>query len=309
MAGGSTLPRVLDSFAAACYRLRQSALARWGFLILAALSLGLTLFSRPGQVENQTVRDAAIGDISIASINTYVRVSGILDVTRVYTTSYNLGGLNLYGSRYVPLVTPDASTLRASDAVFVIDENLPPHDLYKPVTFVAQVMAGEGTQQPPLYLQIGYPPNVVLANLLARLGSFLLFALIVIALLAWIVERVDYALPLPWDAALAANAPALLWFGELGRQFNDIVVRSQPAQFNATPHEARFESATHLGLWSVSVRRLKSVQLFDVATTYGAMPAARLRFEDERGLQRHGVVAASSAESRDAVLRVLSLIR
>jgi hypothetical protein len=59
----------------------------------------------------------------------------------------------------------------------------------------------------------------------------------------------------------------------------------------------------------VQVRRVKTVQLFDVATPYGGMPAARLRFEDERGLQRSGVIATNSSASRDAVLRVLTLIR
>jgi hypothetical protein len=46
-----------------------------------------------------------------------------------------------------------------------------------------------------------------------------------------------------------------------------------------------------------------------VASKYGALPAARLRFEDERGLLRHAVIAANTAQSRDAVLEVLSLIR
>jgi hypothetical protein len=304
VAGGDALARALDGFAAACYRLRRSALARWVFILLVVISLGLTLFARPGQLENQVVRDVAIGDISIASVNTYVRVSGILDPTGAYRTSYNLGGFELYGSRYVPLIAPGTP-----DAIWVADENLPTRDSAAYVTLVAQVMMGQGMQQPTLYLQVGYPPNVVLANLLSRLGSTLLIILIAAALIAWLVERLDYAIPLPWSTGLAANPPALLWFGELGRQFDDMVLRSFPARFSATPHEARFESAEPASPWSVAVRRLRRVQLFDVATRYGGMPAARLYFEDERGLQRHGVIAASSTESRDAILRVISLIR
>jgi len=250
------------------------------------------------------VRDVAIADISIASANTYVRVSGLLDTAGAYRTSYNLGGFELYGSRYVPLVVPGTP-----DAIWVADENLPVHDSTAYVTLVAQVMMGQGAQQPPLYLRVGYPPNVVLANFLSRLGSVALFALILAAVVVWLVERLDYAIPLPWHTRPASNPPALLWFGELGRQFNDLVLRSCPVRFSATPHEARFESAQPAYPWSVCVRRLKSVQLFDVATSYGGMPAARLHFEDERGLQRHGVIAAASAESRDAILQVLSLIR
>ena len=266
--------------------------------------MGLTLFSRPAQVENQTVRDVAIADISTASVNTYVRVSGLLDMAGAYRTSYNLGGFELYGSRYVPLVAP--GTL---DAIWVADDNLPAHASTAYVTLVAQVVMGQGAQQPPLYLQVGYPPNVVLASFLSRLGSISLFALILAAVVAWLVERLDYAIPMPWDTRPASNLPALLWFGELGRQFDDLILRSCPARFYATPHEARFESARPGSPWSVSIRRLKWVQLFDVATRYGSMPAARLYFEDERGLQRHGVIAVASAESRDAILQVLSLIR
>ncbi len=295
---------MLDGFAAACYRLRRSDLARWIFIALVVVALGLMLFTRPGQIENQTVRDVAIGDISIASVNTYVRVSGVLDPTGAYRTSYNLGGFELYGSRYIPLMAPGTP-----DAIWVADENLPARDSGGYVTLVAQVMMGQGMQQPTLYLQVGYPPNVILANLLSRLGSILLIVLMVAAFVGQLVERLDYAIPLPWNAGLAANPPALLWFGALGRQFDDLVLRSFPVRFSATPREARFESADPASPWSVAIRRLSQAQLFDVATRYGGMPAARLRFEDERGLQRHGVIAAGSAESRDAILRVLSLIR
>jgi hypothetical protein len=304
VAGGDALACALDGFAAACYRLRRSNLARWVFILLVVVALGLVLFARPGQLENQTVRDVAIGDISIASVNTYVRVSGILDPTGAYRTSYNLGGFEWYGSRYIPLMAPGTS-----DAIWVADENLPVRDSAGYVTLVAQVMMGQGTQQPALYLQVGHPPNVVLANLLSRLGAMLLVVLMAAAFIGQLVERLDYAIPLPWSAGLAANPPALLWFGALGRPFDDLVLRSVPARFSATPHEARFESTDSASPWSVAIRRLRQVQLFDVATQYGSMPAARLRFEDERGLQRHGVIAADSVESRNAILNVLSLIR
>ena len=269
------------------------------------MSLGTTLFARPTQVENQTIRDATVSDISISSANTYVRVSGLLDTTGAYRTSYNLGDISLYGSRFVPLVVPGST-----GAIAVIDENLPTHDASTPVTLVAQVLLGSGSAQPPLYLQVGYPPNVVLANVLARVGTTALLLVLTLMLIAWAVERMDYAIPLPWPVDLTAGpSPALLWYGELGRQYNDTVLRSQPAEFNATPHEARIDSSEPKGLWSVNIRRLKSAQLFEVATLYGSLPAARLRFEDERGLQRKGVVAMHSLEARDAVLRVLSLIR
>jgi hypothetical protein len=304
VAGGNALTRLLDAFAAACYRLRRSVIARWATIALAILALGLALFSRPGQVENQSVRDAGLGSISSASIDTYVRVTGFFDPSGAYRTSYNLGGIELYGGRYVPLVSPDLS-----DAVYVIDDGLPRSTPGQPVTIVAQVMAGQGAQ-PPLYLQMGYPPNVVLANTLARAGTLLLALVLLAVFVVWLVERFDYAIPLPWQVKTPPTpAPTLMWYGDLGRQYNDTVLRSHPAEFNATPHEARFASADPKGLWQVSIKRLKSVQLFDVASKYGALPAARLRFEDERGLLRHAVIAANSPTSRSAVLEVLSLIR
>ncbi len=298
------LTRILDAFSAACYQLRRSVLARWAFIALAVLAVGLSLFSRPGQIENQTVRDASISSITISSIDSYVRVTGVLDPAGAYRTRYNLGGIELYGSRYVPLASLDMA-----EAIFVADENLPRSTPGQPVTFVAQVVAGTGAQ-PPMYLQVGYPPNVVLANALSRIGSLLLAVILLLAFIVWLVERFDYALPLPWQVKAApASAPALMWYGDLGRQYNDTVLRSAPAEFVATPHEARFESVQPKGLWQVSVKRLKTVQLFDLASRYGALPAARLRFEDERGLLRHAVIATNTPTSRDAVLKVLSLIR
>jgi hypothetical protein len=318
--GSSTLTRILNALAGTSYRVRRSALARWLFIGLAIASLGVTLFARPSQLENQTIRETSIGNISLASETTYVRVSGVLDTTGAYRTQYKLGGIELFGSRYVPLVEQNSF-----DAIYVIDENLPTRDPSLPVTIVGQVLRGEGTAQPEVYLQIGYPPNVVLANLLARVGMISLATLFALALLAWTIERMDYAIPLPWSGnmdvphfatataqrgvATQEGAPPLLWFGELGRQYNDTVLRSQPAEFNATPHEARFDSIAPKGQWSVSIRRLKSAQLFDVATPYGDLPAARLRFEDERGLIRHGVIAVQTPHTRDAILQILSLIR
>lgn len=284
--------------------MRRSVLARWVFIALMVLAVGLALFSRPGQVENQTVRDAGLSSITISSIDSFVRVTGFFDPSGAYRTHYNLGGIELYGGRFVPLVSPDMS-----EAVFVADENLPRSSPGQPVTFVAQVVAGVGAQ-PPLYLQAGYPPNVVLANALARVASVLLVVLLLLAFVVWLVERFDYAIPLPWQVKTPpAPAPALMWYGDLGRQYNDTVLRSAPAEFKATPHEARFESVQPQGLWQVSVKRLKVVQLFEVASQYGALPAARLRFEDERGLLRHAVIATNTVPSRDAVLKVLSLIR
>jgi hypothetical protein len=54
---------------------------------------------------------------------------------------------------------------------------------------------------------------------------------------------------------------------------------------------------------------VRDAQLFDLATRFGPMPAVRLRFVDERGLYRRGVIAVNSLAARDAVIEMLTLIR
>ena len=100
-----------------------------------------------------------------------------------------------------------------------------------------------------------------------------------------------------------------MWFGDLGKEYGEVVVREMPCDFAATVHEVRFDSQTPKLPWRVCVRRLRSAQTTSLATRFGPMPAARIHFEDERGLSRRAVFAANSITNRDQVLQVMCLIR
>jgi len=303
VAGGSLLPCSLDGIAAACYVLQHSRPARRLLIALALLAIALLFFARPEQLEQQIVSNVSIGEITTAYDGRFVRVGGFVVTPDAYRTRYRLGGSELLDKGYMPLIAVDETQViwvagtepiedRAVSAYFV--------------TLVAQVVRNQGDQQPALYLRVGRPPSVLLMRTLAWLSRVLLATLLVLAAALWLARRLDYALPLPWPASQTPTAPPLLWFGSLGRPFSECIVRSRPVQLSLRPYEARFESASG---WGVSVRRLRRAHLFQAATRYGGLPAMRLHFEDERGLQRRGVLATNSNEARQAILQALSLIR
>jgi hypothetical protein len=307
VAGGDLLvSRILDAFAGACYRFRRSVFARLAFLALMLLALGTTLFARPKQIENQTVKNYTLREISISSIGSYARVTGVLNPLSAFRTNYRVGSaITLYGSRFVPLVN-----VNTSDYIYILDEGLPETDRVNVTTIVGEVMMGTG-QQPPLYLRVGLPPNVVLANTLARIGIGVIGLGVFTVLLLSIMSRLDYAIPFPLDVRSTYNdrAPNLIWFGDLGKQYNDAVLRGEPTRLSATIHEAKFSSERENFEWSTSLKQLKSAQLLSIASHYGVLPAARIKFVDERGLRRRAVIATQSKDSRNSVLEVLGLIR
>ena len=294
------LARGLDRVAAITERLHHSRAARLIFIALLAASALSLMLARPGQVENQIVREATPAEIGISSLGTYVRVTGILDVNGAYRTQYRLGIIQLQGGRYIPLTVPDSFS-----AVYVLDEGVPSHTPGEFVTIVGQVVPGVGAQ-PTVFIQPGYPPDVVLAQTVARVGGVALAMLIGLALLGGGIRRLDYALPAPSGASTTAHdAPDLLWFGSLGREYDDAIVRSAAVTFQATPFEGRLSGSD----WHVPIRRLRLAHLFTLATRWGSLPAARVWFEDNRGLHRRGVIAARRADVLDAVLQVLSRMR
>ncbi|MFN3706629.1 MAG: hypothetical protein ACK4WM_11630 [Thermoflexales bacterium] len=294
------LAQGLDGLAEAAARLHSTRIVR---LIFVALSLGSVvglMVAQPGRVENQSIRDTTPAEVDIGSIGTYVRVTGILDTQGAYRTQYRLGVIQLQGGRYIPLVVPGSA-----GAVYVLDEGLPPHAPDEFVTVVGQVVTGIGAQ-PPLFIQVGYPPNVVLAHTLARCSGVALLGLLTLAALGAWMRGQSYALALPFATPRDQHAaPDLLWFGSLGRAYDEAVVRNAAASFQATPFEGQLEGAG----WRVVIRRLRAAQRFTVASRWGRLAAARVTFEDNFGLPRRGVIAARNRAILDAVLRVLSYLR
>jgi hypothetical protein len=307
VAGGSLSTKTTGAFARVCHTLRYSKPARFLGIALFLGAIATTLFARPKQLESMTVRDIDIKSLSTTMEGQYVRVQGMFDPDLSYQRYLRLasGFQQTYRSHYVVMADP------SSGAVIWIDRRSAPNmPANEPLTLVGRLKFGAPESQPPLFLVVEDPPNVRLANFLARAGIVVMMVALFVAATIALVHRTGYALP-----ALFQHAPAVsditgvLWFGALGRQYDDVVLQNEPGHFVASMHEGRVESTRAPGLWSVCIRRLRKVDLFDVATPAGALPAARIRFEDERGMQRSGVIAAGSVVELDAVLRLLQLIR
>ena len=303
MAADSLLTRLLDGTATACYSLNHNTPTRRLLAALVLLSISGLLFIRPDALEQQLIAEVTISELSSAKAGSFVRVSGFLVTADAYRTRYQLREAHFTEQGYAPLISEDKSQV-----VWVRGANLSGDETISAehVSLVGQVVLGQGDQQPALYLRVGWPTEVLLAQGVAWLSRVLLAALLSLAGLAWLAARLDYALPLPWPVGHTRDAPTLLWFGSLGRPFSEYVVRGRPVQLALLPHEARFESPNG---WAVTVRRLRRAHLFEAATRYGGLPAMRLHFEDERGLPRRGVLATNSHEARQTLLQALSLIR
>ena len=302
----------VNRLAVACYWLHETRRARLLLWLMALGGMASLLFIRPGVVENAIFKTYKLSEVTISTANIWVRVSGILLPVKGYQTRFDLGAVELRGGRFIPMTHPDAT-----DPLWVLDEDLPDFRPGIPVTVSGVIRLGTG-DQPALYLQPGRPPNVVLANWVARIGSVGLIVSIVLSALAWLAHFAHYALPAPIETQSTqsqnqsqniANAPHFLWYGDLGKEYGEVVVREMPCEFVASVHEVRFDSQSPKLPWKVCLRRLRSAQTTSLATRFGPLPAARIWFEDERGLARRAVFAANSITNRDQVLQVMSLIR
>jgi hypothetical protein len=294
----------LDALARVAYAAHHYRWLRIGLLAALVLSIGAAALARPVFNEDTRVVPLALRDIASTSVGRYVQVTGLLQPRASYQTRFALGGLTLEGSRYVPMMGEGAY-----DPLFVLDRALPAvPEAGAEVTLVGKLVAGTG-QQPPYYLEVGDPPDVTLLNALARAGVALLAVLAVVLAGGYAIRRADYALSAPLSAPAARDgAPAVLWYGDLGRAHGSLVLREAPASFSASRAEAVIQSVDPAAAWQVSVRRLDSVEPTLVASRHGALPAARIDFEDERGLARRGVIATNSLATRDALIESLRFV-
>ena len=293
----------VNRLAVACYWLHETRRARLLLWLMALSGMASLLFIRPGVVENAIVKTYKLSEVSVSTANIWVRVGGILLPVKGYQTRFDLGAVELRGGRFSPMTHPDTT-----DPLWVLDEDLPEYRPGVPVTVSGVIRLGTG-DQPAVFLQPGLPPNVVLANWVGRIGLAGLIISLVLSALAWLAHFAHYALPALTEATSTAKAPTFLWFGDLGKEYGEVVVREMPCDFAATVHEVRFDSQSPKLPWKVCLRRLRTAQITSLATSFGPLPAARIWFEDERGLSRRAVFAANSITNRDQVLQVMSLIR
>lgn len=295
------LARSLDVVSQLAFIGVHSRAARLARIVLLAAAVVCISLARPASEEQKRIGDIQIRDITTLTLNRYVRVSGVLAIERAYQVQVRVGGIDLRGSRYIPLVDPSSA-----DPLFVLDEGLPQAGQNAGrVTLVGQIVEGVG-QQPGYYLQIGDPPNVQLMNALARIGLIVAALTLAAMLVMWLIQREDFVVPVGGPGQIAPRAPELLWYGSLGKTFDEATVRGAGVALGARRREASFTPAgAPANAWTISVRKLREASPVTVATRYGALAAARLVYEDERGLVNRAVLAAQSPQARDAVVDVL----
>jgi hypothetical protein len=276
----------LNSVSELAYRLRQSRIAGVAFVLALAACIWLVALARADNWEDTQVYEIRPGSSLISLGNRYVRVTGALQPDKVYVTQANVGGLNFSGGRYIPIIVEGTDS-----PIFVADGNLPQPDASGQVTLVGKMLMGEGAQ-PPYYIEVGQPPDLALQNLLARMGVILAIGLLASWLLAWWISRKDYALGVAGATPSSAAGQGALWFGSLGAEYGNAVVRHQPVALNKAAGEIKLESPASRPPWSVRIREIRDAKPASIATAYGPLPGARVEFQDERGLLRRGAIAA-----------------
>jgi hypothetical protein len=297
--------RILDGLARLCFYFDQRRIASALGILLGLSAMSMIAFGRPNSTNQPKFREASINDINFRDVNNYVRVTGVLAPNRTRQVDYRLGNIVVRGSRYIPMFAPGVF-----DPLYVLDEGLP-DSMFNglPTTLTGIINVGTSSQHPSLYLEVASPPNTQMLSLLAQIGVILLVFVCLFYLIKWWVRKYDYVITSPTKATKPLPTAEVFWFGDLGRAFDGSFARFAPVQISAKAIEAQLNLlAGRKGSFYVIIRRLGYAQLLNVATSLGTLPAARIEFEDERGLRRHGTLAFSSNATRDVVLDVLRYV-
>jgi hypothetical protein len=283
----------LNGLASLAFRIRRSRLGIAGPLLALGAAVLLILQLRPEDFVDTTVYPLVHAGDEVGKLQKYVRVRGTLLRDQAVQTTAEIGGQTLTGGSYVPLLIDGER-----EPVFVRDAGLPIGS--GPVELVGLVL-NKGSF-PPVFISVESPPNVPLMNSFARFGILLGLATLVWLLWVWLLGRLDFALPVAAASTATTRGAGLLWFGGLGSAHGNAQVREAPLRMIAANHETRFETADSRESWAVHVRELRSATQTIVATSYGAQPALRLRFADERGQQRSGTLVAGDVAECARVL-------
>jgi hypothetical protein len=289
----------LNSVSELAYRLRQSRIVAIGFVLALAACVWLIAMARAENWEDTNVYELTARSSLVSAGGRYVRVSGTLLPDKAYTTQANIGGVNLSGSRYIPLLIDGTS-----EPIFVAEGNIPQPDAKGRVNIVGKMQMGQGAQ-PPFFIEVGSPPNIPLQNLLSRIGLGVALALLGMWLLVWWIGRRDYALGVSGKSVPNAGDGAL-WFGSLGAQYGNAVVRHAPVKLHGGSGEIKLESPASRPPWSVRLREVRHATPANIATAYGLLPGARIEFQDERGLLRKGAIAACDSVTHEQLRNLLA---
>lgn len=289
----------MNTLSELAYRLRQSRVAKSVFVVGLVICVALITLARTDDWEDTAVVSFNGGSSVVLSLNRYVSVTGTLVPERAFQTQADVGGLRLSGGRYIPLMVEGAS-----DPLLVLDKNVPSPDPDGQVRLVGKIQ--EGGSQAPYYLEIGAPPNLPLQNLLARIGIVAALALLAGAFITWLISRADYAIAVRGPVInLAPAGVGALWFGSLGAEYGNAIVRHAPVNVTKTSAELKLESTTSRPPWTVRIREIQRVVPTNVATAYGTLPGARVEFQDERGLLRRGTLAVGDVRTHEQLRSLL----
>ena len=306
---GNLVVYSLDRLARLCYMAGRSRWVKTGLFVGCVLAFGAFIWARTELNTDFTIKPIPASFTRSDLLNRYVQVTGSLLSDGAYEIRTPLLGIFWRNIRFVPM-----SISGSSQSLLVLDEGLPQApDHGTPVTLVGRVLLGED-EYPDHYLKVMDPPNPALFGSLIWVCLIFIGGTLLGVVINSQVRGADYVISMPFDkvssagGALQATQPFALWFGSLGAGYGDVVLRQIPVTLRAIPAEARLVPVHYPDTWAVMVRQLRTVHKTTVATSYGALPAMRIEFEDERGLIRKGVVAASSPATLAQVLDVLHFV-
>lgn len=276
--------------------LSHSQKARVISIALLGLSVIALGFGRPGENKPKLILPISLDQIHSITPDqpdVYIKVTGALDANRARQAEIALGPIILRGSRFLPMTSPGSAK-----ELWVSDEDLPAEALSgQTVSLTGQLLEGGG-DQPAIYLQAGLPPNVRLMNTIARVGLFVGAFILLAWLLITYIARRNFALGVSVPPTQNITAPEFLWFSPLGGEL--------PAKISVTPREVVFENTEQTARWQAILRKTMAAQPRVIATTFGALPAARLIYENEVGLTRHATLAARSSAALNAALESIT---
>ena len=291
----------------AAHSRRIKSIALGAFVLLCvALAVNRTIRS-----EDLTIYELPVPALRATVVNHYVRINGKLLEDGTYTVHSTTAGLINISHALVPFLPDNMPApvllLDFNRASLVRDS--------ESVTLVGKILRGDG-ELPDYYMQVTDPPSVTLSDSLVLLSVALVSIVTIFAVFTWLISRLDYAIAIPFvtnrDLFLTQErekVPALLlWFGGLGSAYADIRLREVSVSFRAIPTEARLVPVNQNDGWAVVIHRARIVNLTTIATMYGALPAMRLQFEDERGITRDGLIAGSNRKVMESVLNVLRFV-
>lgn len=292
--------------ASLCFRLRYSAVARSVLILTVLAAVAAVLFARPAQLTDLSVRPLVIDAAGADAAGDYVRVSGMFrpdETMKRYLRLEQILGRG-YGPEFAAIVDPNSGAV-----LWVREDRTLTREANAPLTLIGRVTIGYG-EEPPFYILVGRPLLVRAAEWIVRLGVVLIIVGIGMVALLWFAERMQFALPSLWRSSDAvAESTRLLFYGGLGYSYDDVQLRAAPVRLDAGVYEVRITGTSEPLKWSIVVRRVLEIDVYDVASTEGPLAGFWIRFEDDRGLLRTVVLAAPSRRARAVLIEVLSNLR